>query len=135
MWTTALQIGELVDTAQRVSFVFNALGQADQIAKVYDTTETRLLITSAPVSRTGLLLLLSNTLKADLTISGGLHCELAFALVLRSSCIAAVRYPASFNEFAIHSDFNSYRHKLTEARETFLGIYHSVRDKIDASLT
>jgi hypothetical protein len=52
-------MGELVDTAQRV----------------YDPTETRLLVTSAPISRTGLLSLLGLSLKADLTISGGLHCE------------------------------------------------------------
>lgn len=58
MWTTALQMGELVDTAQRV----------------YDSTETRMLVTSAPVTRTGLLSLLSLAVKADLTISGGLHC-------------------------------------------------------------
>ncbi|KAI9634308.1 uncharacterized protein MKK02DRAFT_34810 [Dioszegia hungarica] len=103
MWTTALQIGELVDTAQRV----------------YDSTETRLFISSAPISRNGLLSQLSAALKADLTISGGLH----------------FRYPASFNEFSVHGDFEAYRHKLTQARETFVGVYQSVKDKVDASLT
>lgn len=43
--------------------------------QVYDPTETRILVTSAPISRTGLLSLLSLSIKADLTISGGLHCE------------------------------------------------------------
>jgi hypothetical protein len=42
----------------------------------YDPTETRVLVTSAPVTRTGLLSLLTLGVKADLTISGGLHCEL-----------------------------------------------------------
>jgi hypothetical protein len=46
-----------------------------------------------------------------------------------------VRYPASFNEFSVHGDFEAYRHKLTQARETFVGVYQSVKDKVDASLT
>lgn len=33
-----------------------------------------MLVTSAPVTRTGLLSLLTLGVKADLTISGGLHC-------------------------------------------------------------
>ncbi|EJU06007.1 hypothetical protein DACRYDRAFT_112812 [Dacryopinax primogenitus] len=57
MWTTALQIGELVDTAQRT----------------YDSTETRLLITHASPGREGLLAQLGLALKADLFVSGGLH--------------------------------------------------------------
>ncbi|ORY23528.1 hypothetical protein BCR39DRAFT_561900 [Naematelia encephala] len=103
MWTTALQIGELVDTAQRV----------------FDPTETRMLITSAPISRNGLLTQLANTVKADLTVSSGLH----------------FRYPASFNEFSIHGDFESYVAKLSAARDTFQGVYNSVKDKVDQSLS
>jgi len=57
MWTTALQIGELVDTAQRV----------------YDVTETRLLVTHASPGREGTMAQLALVLKADLTISAGLH--------------------------------------------------------------
>ncbi|KZO93752.1 hypothetical protein CALVIDRAFT_539661 [Calocera viscosa TUFC12733] len=57
MWTTALQIGELVDTAQRT----------------FDPSETRLLITHASPGREGLLAQLGLVLKADLFISGGLH--------------------------------------------------------------
>lgn len=57
MWTTALQIGELVDTAQ----------------KTYDQTETRLFVSHASPGREGLLAQLGTTLKADLTISAALH--------------------------------------------------------------
>lgn len=64
MWTTALQIGELIDTASRV----------------YDATETRILIATAPVSRNGLLYQLAVALRADLTISGGIHCAYFFSL-------------------------------------------------------
>lgn len=57
MWATALQIGELVDTAQRT----------------YDQTETRLLVTHASPGREGLLAQLALVLKADLTLSAALH--------------------------------------------------------------
>ena len=54
-----------------------------EIPQVYDSSETRLLVSSAPISRNGILSHLSNALKADLTISGGLHC--AF-LLLSCAC-------------------------------------------------
>lgn len=57
MWTTALQIGELVDTAQRS----------------FDQSETRLLVTHASPGREGLLAQLALVLKADLTVSAALH--------------------------------------------------------------
>ena len=53
MWTTILQIGELVHTAQQV----------------HDPTETRLLVTHASPGREGLLAQLALVLKADLTLS------------------------------------------------------------------
>ncbi|KAG8851977.1 hypothetical protein FRB96_008992 [Tulasnella sp. 330] len=57
MWTTALQIGELVDTAQ----------------KTFDQSETRLFVTHASPGREGLLAQLALVLKADLTVSAALH--------------------------------------------------------------
>ncbi|KAG2236610.1 hypothetical protein INT48_000164 [Thamnidium elegans] len=57
MWTTALQIGELVELA----------------SSVYDPSETRLLVTHASPGREGLLAQLALTLHADFTISAGLH--------------------------------------------------------------
>ncbi|KAG1085324.1 hypothetical protein G6F42_021444 [Rhizopus arrhizus] len=57
MWTTALQIGELVELA----------------SSVYDPTETRMLVTHASPGREGLLAQLALTLHADFTISAGLH--------------------------------------------------------------
>lgn len=57
VWTTALQIGELVDTAQRS----------------FDQSETRLLVTHASPGKEGLLAQLALLLKADLTISAALH--------------------------------------------------------------
>ncbi|WVW81346.1 hypothetical protein I302_103337 [Kwoniella bestiolae CBS 10118] len=102
MWASALQMGELIDTAQRV----------------YDASETRLLISSAPI-RNGLLSLIANALKADLTISGGLH----------------FRYPVSFNEFSIHEKYDQYQQKLLAASSHFNEVYDAVRDKVDSSMS
>lgn len=57
MWTSMLQIGELVETAQHV----------------YDPTEVRVLVSFASPGRDGLVAQLAHALRADFCISGGLH--------------------------------------------------------------
>lgn len=100
MWTTALQIGELVDTAQRV----------------FDQSETRLLITHASPGREGIIAQLSLVLKADLTISAGLH----------------FRYASSYNEFSVQGDFEGFRHKLVVGKDGFDKVWESVKAQVDA---
>ncbi|TCD69176.1 hypothetical protein EIP91_008472 [Steccherinum ochraceum] len=100
MWTTALQIGELVDTAQRV----------------FDPTETRLLVTHASPGREGIIAQLALVLKADLTISAGLH----------------FRYASSYNEFSVQGDFDGFRHKLQVGKEGFDKVWDSVKNQVDA---
>ncbi|EPS95900.1 hypothetical protein FOMPIDRAFT_1131613 [Fomitopsis schrenkii] len=100
MWTTALQIGELVDTAQRV----------------FDPTETRLLVTHASPGREGIINQLGLVLKADLTISAGLH----------------FRYASSYNEFSVQGDFEGLRHKLLVGKEGFDKVWESVKTQVDA---
>ena len=100
MCTTALQIGELVDTAQRV----------------YDATETRLLVTHASPGREGIIAQLALVLKADLTISAGLH----------------FRYASSYNEFSVQGDFDGFRHKLSNGKEGFDKVWDSVKTQVDA---
>lgn len=100
MWTTALQIGELVDTAQRV----------------FDQTETRLLVTHASPGREGLIAQLSLVLKADLTISAGLH----------------FRYASSYNEFSVQGDLEGFRHKLIVGKDAFDKVWENVRPQVDA---
>ncbi|KAF9004685.1 hypothetical protein BDQ17DRAFT_1354497 [Cyathus striatus] len=100
MWTTALQIGELVDTAQRV----------------YDQSETRLLVTHASPGREGLISQLALVLKADLTISAGLH----------------FRYATSYNEFSVQGDFEGFRHKLTIGKAAFDKVWESVKAQVEA---
>lgn len=102
MWTTALQIGELIDTAQRT----------------FSPDETRLFVSTTPTSRNGLMTLVSNAIKADLTISCGLH----------------FRYPVSYNEYSIHPDFESYRRKMQQAKDDFKGLFDQVRDRVFGSL-
>jgi hypothetical protein len=99
MWTTALQIGELVDTAQRV----------------FDPSETRLLVTHASPGREGVMAQLALVLKADLTISAGLH----------------FRYASSYNEFSVQGDFEGFRHKLAVGKEGFDKVWDSVKGQVD----
>ncbi|CAG8488741.1 8436_t:CDS:10 [Paraglomus brasilianum] len=102
MWTTILQIGELVDTAQRH----------------YDPTETRVLVTQASPGRHGLLTQLAITLRADFTISAGLH----------------FRYGISYNEFSVRSDQESFRTKLENSKRTFLETYSTIRSQVEAKI-
>lgn len=100
MWTTALQIGELVDTAQRV----------------FDPSETRLLVTHASPGREGIINQLGLILKADLTMSAGLH----------------FRYASSYNEFSTQADYEGLRHKLLVGKEAFDKVWDSVKGQVDA---
>jgi hypothetical protein len=102
MWTTALQIGELVDTAQRV----------------FDPTETRLLLTHTSPGREGIIAQLGLVLKADLTISAGLH----------------FRYATSYNEFSVQGDFEGFRHKMVLGKEAFDKVWESVKSQVETSI-
>ncbi|KAG9305373.1 hypothetical protein G9A89_011506 [Geosiphon pyriformis] len=102
MWTTALQIGELVDTAQ----------------KVYHPTETRVLVTHASPGREGLLAQLSLAIRADFTISAGLH----------------FRYAVSYNDFAVQNDQESFRIKLENSRKNFFEMWKTVRKEVEESV-
>ena len=99
MWTTALQIGELVDTAQRV----------------FDQSETRLLITHASPGREGIIAQLALVLQADLTVSASLH----------------FRYSTSYNEFSVQADFEGLRHKLALGKDSFDRVWDSVKAQVD----
>ncbi|GAA5821920.1 hypothetical protein JCM11251_004780 [Rhodosporidiobolus azoricus] len=99
MWTTILQIGELVDTAQ----------------KVYDPSETRVLISHASPGREGLLAQLALVLKADLTISAGLH----------------FRYGVSYNEFSVQHDPEAFKGKLEAAKKAFGDVWEAVKSQVE----
>lgn len=98
MWTTLLQMGELVDTATRV----------------YDVTETRIFITHASPAREGLLNQLSVTLKADFSISAGLH----------------FRYGSSYNEFSVNPTLDHYRGKLASSKASFNDVWETVKGEV-----
>ncbi|CAG8502982.1 5742_t:CDS:10 [Dentiscutata erythropus] len=100
MWTTILQIGELVDTA----------------TKVYDPTETRVLVTHASPGREGLLTQLSVVLRVDFTISAGLH----------------FRYGISYNEFSVQRDPEAFRIKLETSRRSFYTMWDSVKTQVES---
>lgn len=99
MWATLLQIGELVDTAQRV----------------FDPTETRMLITHASPGREGIIAQLALVIKADLTVSAGLH----------------FRYSTSHNEFSTQPDFEGYRRKVVVGKDSFDKVWNSVKTQVN----
>lgn len=102
MWTTLLQMGELVDTANRV----------------YDPTETRIFITHASPAREGLLNQLSVTLKADFSISAGLH----------------FRYGSSYNEFSVNPSLDHYRGKLAASKASFNDVWDTVKGEVQPAI-
>ncbi|KAK5653327.1 hypothetical protein OQA88_9018 [Cercophora sp. LCS_1] len=102
MWTTLLQMGELVDTANRV----------------YDPTETRIFITHASPAREGILNQLSVTLKADFSISAGLH----------------FRYGSSYNEFSVNPTLDHYRGKLAASKASFNDVWETVKAEVEPAI-
>jgi hypothetical protein len=103
MWTTLLQMGELVDTANRV----------------YDPTETRIFITHASPAREGILNQLSVTLKADFSISAGLH----------------FRYGSSYNEFSVNPTLDHYRGKLAASKASFNDVWETVKGEVQPAIS
>lgn len=102
MWTTLLQMGELVDTANRV----------------YDPTETRIFITHASPAREGILNQLSVSLKADFSISAGLH----------------FRYGSSYNEFSVNPTLDHYRGKLAASKASFNDVWETVKGEVEPAI-
>jgi hypothetical protein len=102
MWTTLLQMGELVDTANRV----------------YDPTETRIFVTHASPAREGILNQLSVTLKADFSISAGLH----------------FRYGSSYNEFSVNPTLDHYRGKLAASKASFNDVWETVKNEVEPAI-
>ncbi|SPO04897.1 related to nucleolar rRNA processing protein GAR1 [Cephalotrichum gorgonifer] len=102
MWTTLLQMGELIDTANRV----------------YDPTETRVFITHASPAREGILNQLSVTLKADFSISAGLH----------------FRYGSSYNEFSVNPTLDHYRGKLAASKASFNDVWETVKGEVEPAI-
>ncbi|KAF5134719.1 putative protein C16H5.12c [Metarhizium anisopliae] len=102
MWTTLLQMGELVDTAHRV----------------YDPTETRIFITHASPAREGILNQLSVALKADFSVSAGLH----------------FRYGSSYNEFSVNPTLDHYRGKLAASKASFNDVWETVKGEVEPAI-
>ncbi|QRV87206.1 hypothetical protein RhiJN_15224 [Ceratobasidium sp. AG-Ba] len=100
MWATVLQLGELLDTARRV----------------YDASETRLLITHASPGREGILTQLALAVRADLTVSAGLH----------------FRHATSYNEFSVQEDADGFRTKLLKGKESFDRVWENVKAQVEA---
>lgn len=103
MWTSLLQMGELADTASRV----------------YDPAETRVFITHASPAREGLLNQIAVTLKADFSISAGLH----------------FRYGSSYNEFSVNPTLDHYRGKLAASKASFNDVWETVKTEVEPAVS
>ncbi|KAJ9110351.1 hypothetical protein QFC20_002948 [Naganishia adeliensis] len=102
IWTTALQIGELVDSAERV----------------YDASETRILVTHGSIGRDGLLGQVALAVKADLTLSGALH----------------FRFVGSYNDYSVLPDHDALRAKFEQSQKSFTEIYESAKIQLEQSM-
>lgn len=89
--------------------------EANLFTQVYDPTETRLLISHASPGREGLLNQLCLVLKADLTISAGLH----------------FRYGVSYNEFSVQHDPEAFKAKLEFAKKSFGDVWDTVKGQVE----
>ncbi|WFD29190.1 hypothetical protein MSPP1_000196 [Malassezia sp. CBS 17886] len=102
MWTTMLQIGELLETAQQV----------------YDPGETRVFVTYASPGRDALLAQLALALRADITVSAGLH----------------LRHVSSYNDFGVHGGLDAFRAKLLAAKTQFDEVWDAVKSHVEAAI-
>ncbi|BGP31087.1 hypothetical protein JCM10296v2_002851 [Rhodotorula toruloides] len=91
-------------------------GQGTMWTTVYDPSETRILITHASPGREGLISQLALVLKADLTISAGLH----------------FRYGVSYNEFSVQHDPDAFRNKLEASQKSFREIWDNVKGQVES---
>ena len=102
-WTTALQIGELLQTAERN----------------FSASEVRVLMTHHSPGREGILTQLAHTVKADFTISAGLH----------------FRYGSSYNDYSVGGSTAHVNAKLAAARANMLAIYEVVKPELTQLLS
>lgn len=89
------------------------------------------------MGKEGLLAQLSLALKADFTISGSLHCG---SCVQEAAALQAdpnrpsVRFIASFNEFNVQSDQETFKEKLNRSKKAFMEIYDSARPQLESMM-
>ena len=73
------------------------------------------MITHASPGREGLISQLSLVLKADLTVSAGLH----------------FRYGVSYNEFSVTWDPETFKNKLEASRKQFGDVWDAVKTQVE----
>ena len=98
MWTTVLQMGQLITT----------------VRKSFDPSEIHVFVSHPAPSREGLLAQLALALRADFTISSGLH----------------FIYGSSFNEFSVLPSFDHYKGILAASRAQFMEVWNAVKTQL-----
>lgn len=98
MWTTVLQMGQLLATAR----------------KFFDPAEIRVFVSHAAPAKEGLLAQLALSLRADFTVSSGLH----------------FIYGSSFNEFSVLPSLDHYKGILAASRAQFMQVWSAVKTQL-----
>lgn len=98
VWISLWQIGELIQT----------------VKSTFSANETRLLVTHSSPSQNTLILLLALVLRADMTLSGGLH----------------FRYTASYNDFVADPSLENFERRLSDAVKKFSGLWSQVSHEV-----
>lgn len=98
MWTTVLQMGQLITT----------------VRKSFDPAEIRVFVSHPAPAREGLLAQLALALRADFTVSSGLH----------------FIYGSSFNEFSALPSLDHYKGILAASRAQFMEVWNAVKSQL-----
>lgn len=102
MWSTVLQMGELIETAR----------------SVFDKSETRVFLSHHSPGREALLLQLASELRADFTVSAGLHFKF-------SSC---------YNEFSVNPNVEHLAQRMAASRKVFMDVWLAVKSRVEEIL-
>ena len=103
MWCTALQMGELLETGM----------------SCWDRSEVRFFVSNSSVGREGLLAQLALALRADFTISAGLH----------------FRYSSSYNDFSVFPNLSHFRAKLAASKRAFEDVWMTVKSEVESLIS
>jgi hypothetical protein len=104
---------------------------------VYDASETRILVTHGSIGRDALLGQVALAVKADLTLSGALHCESSVKAVILPVLItrfSPVRFVGSYNDYSVLPDHDALRAKFEKSQKSFTEVYESAKIQLEQSM-
>jgi RNA recognition motif-containing protein len=100
---------------------------------VYDPSETRILVTHGSIGRDALLGQVALAVKADLTLSGALHCKLTNVEnhVRRADVNSRSPIRRFLHDYSVLPDHDSLRAKYEKSQKAFAEVYESARIQLE----